>query len=130
MAEIGLQISQGSPGHEVGRQTAFAVIGEYPFDFRQIACRMKRRGEMAAVAESKPFRQLNPIKMESEEVLEVMEGKEEVRDACSFSCVMVGTLLVIPVVKVEVGPNFDGGFFCSPSASCCSGFSVSQMSPF
>ena len=68
---------------------------------------MKRCVKMAAVAESKPFCQFRPIKMESVEVLEVVEGKEEVRDACSFCCVMVGTLLVVPMIEIVVGPDLD-----------------------
>ena len=55
MDPIALQVFQRSPRYEIGGQLAFAVTGEDPYDFGEVAARMKRRGEMALVAEVKPL---------------------------------------------------------------------------
>ena len=46
--------------------------------------------------------------VEGKEVLEVVKGKQEVRDAGQLGGVKVGTPMVIAVIEVEVGPNLNG----------------------
>ncbi len=52
--------------------------------------------------------QLGGIEMKGEEVLEVVVGEEEVRDARGFGRVQVGAILMVAVIEIEVGPDLDG----------------------
>ncbi len=52
--------------------------------------------------------QFRGIEMKREEVLEVVVGEEEVRDACGFGGVPVGAILMVAVIEIEVGPDLDG----------------------
>ena len=55
-----------------------------------------------------PLGQRITLKMQSEEVLEVVEGEQEIGDTGSLGGVVSGAVLIVPVVEVEVGPNVDG----------------------
>jgi hypothetical protein len=50
--------------------------------------------------------------MEGEEVLKVVKGEEKVRQGGPFATVVGGTLVIVAVVEIEVGPDANGrGFF-------------------
>lgn len=63
----------------------------------------------AAVVE--PGGQGRAIEMQGEEILEIVVGEKEIRNAGGFSRIVICTVLVIPMIEVEVSPDLDGTFF-------------------
>jgi hypothetical protein len=109
---VALEIGEGAPSDEVGRQTAFAVAGENGFKLPMVIGGVKRVRKMSSPAKLQPSGKRLLSEMEGEEVLKIMKGKEKVRHSGAFAPVVGGALVIVAVVEVEVGPDTNGrGFF-------------------
>jgi hypothetical protein len=108
---VALEIGEGAPSDEVGRQTAFAVAGENGFKLPKVIGGVERVRKMSSPAKLEPSGKRLVREVEGEEVLKVVKGKEKVRHSGALAPVVGGALVVVAVVEIEVGPDANGDFF-------------------
>ena len=92
--------------------------------FRSVAG-MERLGEVTATGETaiaKPSLKRIAVRMQGEEILEIVVGEQEIRDTSGFAFVLGGTTLVVAMVEIEIRPDFDGGFFTTSTSRAKSSF--------
>jgi hypothetical protein len=106
-----LEIGEGAPSDEVGRQTAFAVAGKNGFKLPKVIGGVERVRKMSSPAKLKPSGKWLVSEMEGEEVLKIVKGKKEVGQGGGLAPVVGGASVIVAVVEVEVGPDADGDFF-------------------
>jgi len=127
---IALQVFQRSPRYEISGQLAFAVTGENRFNYGEIAIGMERCSEMALVAEVNPLLKGISIPMQGEKILEIMIGEKEIWNAGSFAGVVVGTTIIVSMIKIEVGPDLYGDLLIGLPNLVIAAFQLSKGSVF